>query len=123
VDRRRYFLLPDTDHALAVVNELVQAGVDPEQIHALADSGSCLGELPGVSDRQIHDASVRIETVLWDGNLVVFGLALGVPVTLLVVGRPDAWLLLPLGVMPASILDGLHTRAGRGCARSVVIND
>ncbi len=100
------FLLPDTDHALAVVNELVQAGVDPEQIHALADSGTYLGELPGASDRQIHDTSRRIEAVLWDGNLVVFGLALGVLVTLLVVGRLDAWLLLPLGVMLASFMAG-----------------
>ena len=89
MDRRLYFLLPDTDHALA-------------------DSGTCLGELPGASDRQIHDTSRRVETVLWDGNLVVFGLALGVLVTLLVVGRLDAWLLLPLGVMLASFKAGLR---------------
>jgi hypothetical protein len=108
MDRRLYFLLPDTDHALAVVNELAQAGVDPEQIHALADSGTYLGELPAASNRQIHDTSRRIETVLWDGNLVVFGLALGVLISLLLVGRLDAWLLLPLGVMLASFMAGLR---------------
>jgi hypothetical protein len=108
MDRRLYFLLPDRDHALAVVNELAQAGVDTERIHALADSGTYLGELPGASSRQIHGTSRRIETVLWDGNLVVFGLALGVLISLLVVGGLDAWLLLPLGVMLASFIAGLR---------------
>jgi len=113
MDRRLHFLLPDMDHALAVVNELVQAGADPEQIHALADSGTSLGELPGISDRQIHDTSRRIETVVWDGNPAVFGLALGgVPVTLLVVGRPDAWL--PLGVMLAAFWTACTPAHGAG---------
>ncbi len=108
MNRRLYFLLPDADHALAVVNELTQAGVDPEQVHALANSGTALGGLPKASDRQIHDDARRVETVLWDGNLVVFGLALGVLVTLLAGGRLDAWLLAPLGVMLATFLAGLR---------------
>jgi hypothetical protein len=108
MDRRLYFLLPDTEHALAVVNELDQTGVDPGRIHALAESTVALGDLPTASIRQINDTARRIETVLWDGNLVVFGLALGVLITLLVSGNLNAWLLVPLGIMLATFLAGLR---------------
>ncbi len=108
MDRRLYFLLPDANHALAVVNELAHTGVEPERIHALADSRVALGELPPASVRQIHDAGRRIETFLWDGNLVVFGLALGVLLTALVSGNLSGWLLVPLGIMLATFLAGLR---------------
>lgn len=108
MDRRLYFLLPDPPHALAVVNELAQAGIDPERVHALADTRVDLGDLPRGSARQINDSARRLEAVLWDGNLVIFGLALGVLAMLLAGGRVDAWLLVPLGVMLASLLAGLR---------------
>jgi hypothetical protein len=107
MDRRLYFLLPDAGHALAIVNELAQSGIEPERIHTLADSRVALGDLPKASIRQINDTARRVETVLWDGNLVVFGLALGVLATLLVSGHLSGWLLIPLGVMLASFLAGL----------------
>ena len=108
MDRRLYFLLPDTEHALAVVNELDRTGVDPERIHALGNSTVALNDLPKASIRQINDAARRIETILWDGNLVVFGLAVGVLITLLVSGNLNAWLLVPLGIMVATFVAGLR---------------
>lgn len=44
--RRFYFLLPDTSHASAVVEELEQNGIDRRHIHAIAGQGSDAGDLP-----------------------------------------------------------------------------
>jgi hypothetical protein len=106
--RRLYFLLPDRDHALSVVNELAGSGIELEQMHTLANSGVSLDGLPEATHAQRHDLAHQLETLLWDGNLVIFGLALGTALTLWIVNGLTAWLLLPLGIMLASFLAGLR---------------
>ena len=36
MNERPYFLLPDREHTLRVVNELAEKGFDPRQMHTLA---------------------------------------------------------------------------------------
>jgi hypothetical protein len=108
MNRRLYFLLPDRAHALSEVNELAGSGLELEDIHALAGRQVSLEGLPEATDAQRHDLAHRIETLLWDGNLVVFGLALGALLTLGIINGLTAWLLLPLGMMLASFLAGLR---------------
>jgi len=108
MNRRLYFLLPDRTHALSIVNELAATGLDLGQMHTLADKRVPLDGLPNASDRQRHDTARQIETILWDSNLVVFGLSLGVLATLLIIQGLTAWLLLPLAMMLATFLAGLR---------------
>ena len=108
MNRRLYFLLPDRAHALSVVNELAGSGLDLEQMHTLAGRQVSLEGLPEATTAQRHDLAHRLETLLWDGHLVVFGLALGPLLTLGIVNGLSAWLLLPLGIMLASFLTGLR---------------
>ena len=106
MNRRLYFLIPDKSHALSVVFELTSHGVDLDHIRALADRKVRLQGLPNAR-HQIQDPGHRIEGLLWKGNLVIFGLALGSLVILLFTRGLDAWLLIPVGIMLASFLGGL----------------
>jgi hypothetical protein len=103
-----YFLLPDRAHALSVVNELAGNGIDLEQMHALAGKQVALTGLPEATDAQRRDVAHRVEDLLWGGNLVVFGLALGTLLTVMAVNCLTGWLLLPTGIMLASFVAGLH---------------
>jgi hypothetical protein len=108
MNRRLYFLLPDRGHALSLVNELAGCGLDLDQMHAVANRQASLEGLPLASRAQRKDLAHRLETVLWDGNLVVFGLALGAMLTLGFVNGLTAWLLIPLGVMLITFLAGMR---------------
>jgi hypothetical protein len=108
MNRRLYFLLPDRSHALSLVNELAGCGLELDQMHALANRRVSLEGLPPASRAQRRDMAHRLENVLWDGNLVVFGLALGALLTLGFVNELTIWLLIPLGIMLATFLAGLR---------------
>ena len=108
MNRRLYFLIPDRSHALAVVNDLAASGIGYRQMHVLADKGVSLEGLPEASGGQRRDLARWLETVLWDANLLLFGISLGVLLTLGVTRGLSAWLLLPLAVMLASFLAGLR---------------
>lgn len=73
--RRLYFLFPDTTQAHIAVDDLVGLGVGPEQMHTVARAGTDLAGLPEATDRQRCDTLAHLEDGLWNGNLVVFGLA------------------------------------------------
>lgn len=106
--RRLYFLLPDRAHALSVMNELACCGLDLGQVHAMANRHADLAGLSVASHAQRRDLAHRLEDFLWDGNLIVFGLALGAMLTLIAVNGLTLWLLLPAGIMLASFLAALR---------------
>jgi hypothetical protein len=106
MNRRLYFLLPDVAHAQSVVRELRTAGVTAGHVHALSRKGVDLQDLPQASDRQRNDFSARLETALWNANLLVFFGALLVMVALAYLQAGWYWLLLPAAVMLTTFLLG-----------------
>lgn len=73
--RRLYFLFSDNAQARSAVADLEGAGIEANHIHVLARSEAELRDLPPATDHQRHDLLKWIETTLWGGNLVLFGLA------------------------------------------------
>ena len=108
MDRRLYFLIPDRQHALAVVDELVEHGIKHEQMHALADKRTRLDGLPRASLRQNNDSAQRVEKIFWNANLACFALALISLIVLPVLYGLGWWLLIPVAVMVANFMIGLH---------------
>ena len=106
--RRLYFLLPDAEHARAVVSELEARGIERNVMHAIAGRGGDLSDLPVASQTQRDDLGARIEHYLWGGNLALFFMALIALVVLALLSLPWWWLLLPAGIMLASFLTGLE---------------
>jgi hypothetical protein len=106
--RRLYFLVPDTGHARAVVNDLEAWGIEPKFMHAIAGHGGDVSGLPVASQMQRDDLGARIERFLWGGNLVLFFMALIALVALALLPLSWWWLLLPAGIMLVSFLTGLE---------------
>ena len=104
--RRLYFLLPDAAHARGVLNELQAAGIERRFIHAIAGRDTELEDLPVATRLQRTDVAARIERYLWDGNLVIFFVALLALVVLVVLQVSWYWVLLPAGVMLAAFSAG-----------------
>lgn len=105
--RRLYFLLPDTAHARAVVADLAASGIRREAMHVVANPGMDTADLPVASSRQLRDPGGRLETVLWDGNLLAFLLALLAIAGLFIAGVHWMWLLIPAAIMLATFTAGL----------------
>lgn len=74
--RRLYFLFQDTAAAQAAVTDLTGIGVDRAHMHALARRDTDVGSLPAATPKQRHGVLQRVEHVLWNGNLLLFLLAL-----------------------------------------------
>jgi len=60
--RRLYFLLPDTVHTRAVVNDLKVFGINNDAIHTLAQPGVDLSGLPVATGRQRADSGMPCDT-------------------------------------------------------------
>lgn len=73
--RRLFFLFPDEIHAQRVVNQLAHLRIPRHRFHAIS-RGVKLKTLPEASDRQKNDTAFRVESFLWNLNLIVFVLAL-----------------------------------------------
>jgi hypothetical protein len=108
MDRRLYFLIPDRQHALAVVDELVEHGIDLKHMHALGDKRTRLDGLPNTSLRQRNDTAQRVKKIFWNINLASFALALIALIVLPVLYGLSVWLLLPVSIMVANFMMGLH---------------
>ena len=106
--RRLYFLLPDTEHARAVVSELEARGIERQSMHAIAGRGGNVSGLPVASRMQRDDLGARIEQYLWGGNLALFFMALIALVVLALLPLAWWWLLLPAGIMLVTFLTGLE---------------
>lgn len=74
--RRLYYLFPKVKHAQRVVEELRQAGIAKEHVHAMARADIDISSLPVATPQQKSDKVWFIERLFWNGNLAVFGLAL-----------------------------------------------
>lgn len=107
MNRRLYFLLPDKDHALTVVDELIREGIHSERMHALGNRRTRLDGLPTSTLRQTNDAAGHLEAFLWNANLVSFALALGILLVMLVTTGWSLWLLAPAALMVTNFLAGL----------------
>ena len=108
MDRRLYFLIPDRQHALSVVDELVEQGIDRKHIHALGDPRTRLDGLPTASFRQKSDSAKRIEKTCWNINMASFALALIALIVLPAVYGLSWWLLAPAAIMIGNFMFGLH---------------
>ncbi len=108
MNRRLYFLIPDRTHALAVVEDLLANGIDIEHMHAIGDRRTRLDGLPSASPRQRRNSARRVEKILWNGNLVCFGIALIATLITPIYTGLSWWLLLPIGIMAANFLAGLR---------------
>lgn len=108
MDRRLYFLIPDRQHALAVVDELLEHGIKRKHMYTLADKRTRLDGLPDASLRQKNDAAQRVEKIFWNANLACFALALISLIVLPVLYGLGWWLLIPVAVMVANFMIGLH---------------
>ena len=104
--RRLYFLFPDTTHTRSVVDELQARGIRLRNMHTHAYPGIDLTDLPLATPRQHNDAGARVETLLWDGNLVLFFAAVAVLVGLIFLEVAWYWLLLPAAAMLGTFLLG-----------------
>jgi len=105
--RRLYFLIPDTGHARAVVDDLDAFGINTAAMHVLAKPGIDLDDLPVATGRQRADAGARLETILWDGNLAIYFLALFALIAMFYLQFAWYWLLLPAAVMVVTFLMGI----------------
>lgn len=106
--RRLYFLLPDTEHAKSVVDELERYGIERHFMHTIAGEGGDLNGLPVASKNQKMDFAARIERFLWGGNLALFFTSLFALFVVLLLGVEWYWLFLPVGLMLTSFMMGLE---------------
>ena len=104
--RRLYFLIPDVEHTRAVIHELQTTGVPVNQMHVLPGTGIDLQDLPRATGRQQRDFGKRLETLLWDGNLAVFFIALAALLLMAWLQPTWYWLMLPVAVMLVTFLLG-----------------
>lgn len=104
--RRLYFLFPEVRQAHAVVQELLQTGVDAAHMHVIARSPAPPGDLPWATRRQRRDLMHTLEGWVWLASLALFGLAM---IALIAVSRQGLtlWLLLPLAVLAIAFGVGL----------------
>lgn len=103
--RRLYFLFADVPQVRAAVTDLIGLGIESQQMHTLARDDIDVDGLPVATDRQRRDSLAHIENGLWNGNLMLFGLAaIGMAVAGLSGYRDLA--LLAILVMIASVVGG-----------------
>jgi len=107
VERRLYFLLPDVAHARAVVAKLEKNGIERKYTHVIAAKGIDLEGLPLASPNQRMDLGARLETIFWNGNLMLFFLALMALVVLMLVNVSGLWLVLASTIMLTTFIVGV----------------
>ncbi len=74
--RRLYFLFPSPETTHNAVIELMQNDVREKQMHALAREGMDLSGLPPSTEQQRRGLRDWLAHILWDVDLILFGLAL-----------------------------------------------
>ncbi len=106
--RRLYFLLPDAGHARSVVAELETNGIERRRMHAIAGRDIDLEGLPMASRNQGNDRGAQLEAILWNGNLVLFVIALLLLTVLALLQVSLLWLLVPVAVMLTTFVMGVQ---------------
>ncbi len=105
MNQRLYFLLPDREHTLGIVNELVERGITSQQMHTLAGKGLSTEGLPRSNALLRADAAGRFEYWAWRSNLALFFISALVLVAMFFI-NVGLWMLLPLGLMVVTFLLG-----------------
>jgi hypothetical protein len=106
--RRLYFLLPDTGHTRIVVDELETSGIERSHIHVIAAQGVDVEGLPVATRNQHKDLGARLEAIAWDGNLMLFFIALLALIVLVLMHVSWYWLLFPTAAMLVTFLTGVE---------------
>lgn len=104
--RRLFFLFPDEESAQRVMNQLVFNNISERNIHAITN-GVALKTLPEATERQKNDTAFRVESFLWNTNLLLFIIALLMFFITLVMTQ-FYWALFALSVMTATFFAGEH---------------
>jgi len=104
--RRLFFLFPDEKHAQLAVNQLIFHRISERNIHAIAH-GIELKTLPEATERQKKDTAFRVESFLWNTNLLIFICALLVFFFTSLMTE-FYWALIALSVMAATFFAGEH---------------
>lgn len=105
MNQRLYFLLPDREHTLRVVNELLEQRFEPGAMHTLAGRGMTSEGLPGSNHQQRNNFAGHIEDWTWRMNLALFFMA-AIALAVMIFLQAGFWVLLPLAVMVATFLLG-----------------
>lgn len=101
---RLYFLLPDENTAVKVVDDLTQAGIDMRNLHAHVKHISS-SSLPATTRWQQMDLAQSLENVIWRSDLVIFFVALVLFLVTLAMGS-WYWSLAAFGIMLVSFFLG-----------------
>lgn len=104
--RRLYYLIPDTDHAEKLAEELSDTAISKQDVHAVVRDDLRLKGIDKVHAATEADRDFLVEWFLWRINLVLFFVALIAFVAILI-WIPGVWLLLPLMIMIGSFASGL----------------
>lgn len=114
MNRRLYFILPDTASAQAMMNDLLLARLNGERIHFLAKPGTSMGDLP--------DATISERTDLIDGWEIGMGLGalLGFFLGLIAISIPTWWYTKPVSIMATLLICTLIGFLGGGFWTAVV---
>lgn len=105
MNQRLYFLLPDREHTLDVIKQLVEHGFNTRQMHTLTGKGLSTDGLPGSNNMLRGDLAGRLEFWGWHSNLALFFI-LAVALVAMVLMNAGLWMLLPLGLMIVTFLLG-----------------
>lgn len=103
--RRIYFLSPDVEHALSVVAELEDNGVERRHMHAIAREDIDIGRLPPATRNQKRDKVWFLDRMFWVGDLIFFALALLAMTLTLYLGL-HIWAMIALVLMVSSFVVG-----------------
>ena len=109
--RRLYFLVPNTDSAKQIVDELLLARLEERHIHVIAKEGTAMQDLPKAKLSQSSDLIPSLERGLAVGG------ATGILAGIVAVSFPPAGLVLGGGAILATSLAG----AGIGVIMSSMI--
>lgn len=76
MDRRLYFLVPDAEHCMGIINELRSTDMQGLQFHVKTGARQDAAELPAELQDIHGDLPHQLERILWNTNLGVFFTAL-----------------------------------------------
>lgn len=104
--RRLYYLLPDTSHAEKLVEDLAEAAILKQDVHAVAKDNLHLNGIDDVHGVTENDRDYFVEWFLWRINLALFFVAL-IAFFVMLIWSPGVWLLLPIAIMMGTFISGL----------------
>lgn len=105
MNRRLYYLIPDTSHAQSLSRELTDLAIPHLHVQTLSESEPGLNKIAAAHTSVESDRDDVLEWWLWRANLAVFFLSLLVFIGLLVF-LPGLYLIVPLLAMAFCLLAG-----------------